>query len=268
MGWYRDNSGNVTHDVGGKLPNDFGLHDMHGNVFEWCEDVYNGNFYDSESAYGPDPLSTGGSERRVARGGFFNTGARFSRSARRYANDLPSSRSPVFGVRPAILLPADASVHAACESAAAGLAACQADLARTAGFPFDFMNASNLLGLGPRSDDANFLYHALRLVYVEGDCTLVQQATSMFGVMPAPANRPPTGLNHEWFEDTDALLECAADPACTGTGGLEGSALAELEERLTITKFNYFWDAMLAESARALIDACELGVPLNGCQCP
>ena len=45
MGWYAGNSGNVTHDVGTKQANDFGLHDMHGNVREWGGDVANGFFY-------------------------------------------------------------------------------------------------------------------------------------------------------------------------------------------------------------------------------
>jgi len=104
MGWYSSNSGKVTHNGGGKQANDFGLHDMHGNVFEWCEDVYNGNFYDSEFAYGPDPVATSGSVSRVIRGGAFPYFALLARSADRRSNN-PSRRFNYIGFRPVMPLP-------------------------------------------------------------------------------------------------------------------------------------------------------------------
>ncbi len=45
MGWHHSNSGGTTHPAGGKAANQFGLHDMHGNVAEWVEDCYQADFY-------------------------------------------------------------------------------------------------------------------------------------------------------------------------------------------------------------------------------
>ena len=99
MGWYSGNSGGMTHDVGGKLANQFGLHDMHGNVLEWCEDVYKADFY-ADDVPGFDPVSTSGSERWVLRGGDFAFPAGSCRSANRCFN-VPSLRIPLLGFRPA-----------------------------------------------------------------------------------------------------------------------------------------------------------------------
>jgi hypothetical protein len=45
IAWYRDNSDGRVHDVGGKQPNAWGLHDMLGNVWDWCWDVYDPEIY-------------------------------------------------------------------------------------------------------------------------------------------------------------------------------------------------------------------------------
>jgi len=47
IAWYRGNSGERIHEVGGKKPNDWGLHDLLGNVWEWCWDVYDAEVYDT-----------------------------------------------------------------------------------------------------------------------------------------------------------------------------------------------------------------------------
>jgi len=80
--WYYENSDYQTHDVGGKLPNAFGLYDMSGNVWEWCQDWY--GTYPSGSV--TDPTGPASSSRRAFRGdGWCNDGY-YCRSACRYSS--------------------------------------------------------------------------------------------------------------------------------------------------------------------------------------
>ena len=94
--WYDCNDGCDTKVVGGKKPNDWGLHDMHGNVWEWVQDWYSGNYYNSSPRVDP-PGPTSGSGR-VKRGGAFHFYAQSVRSALR-DNSSPGFRSSNIGVR-------------------------------------------------------------------------------------------------------------------------------------------------------------------------
>ena len=65
--WYSKNSEGRTHAVGGKKPNPWGLYDMHGNVWEWVQDWYDGNYYARSPA--SDPQGPRSGTQRVLRGG-------------------------------------------------------------------------------------------------------------------------------------------------------------------------------------------------------
>jgi formylglycine-generating enzyme required for sulfatase activity len=79
--WYFANSGDRTHPVGEKKPNAFGLHDMHGNVWEWCWDGYDADYYRQSPA--ADPRGSDQAASRVIRGGSWRFAPHFARSAYR-----------------------------------------------------------------------------------------------------------------------------------------------------------------------------------------
>ena len=82
-----------AHRVGGKRANVWGLHDMHGNVYEWCRD-----WYELEVPGGTDPEVTKMGSRRVHRGGSWYYFSWFCRSAARYRS-RPGDRSSLLGFR-------------------------------------------------------------------------------------------------------------------------------------------------------------------------
>ncbi|MCQ2378548.1 MAG: SUMF1/EgtB/PvdO family nonheme iron enzyme [Victivallaceae bacterium] len=97
MGWYVDNSGNETHNVGQKQPNAWGIYDMHGNVLEWCRDWYEG--YTGSAT---DPTGPCSGLYRVGRGGGWINLARYCRSAYRYG-DAPGGCHSYLGFRVALV---------------------------------------------------------------------------------------------------------------------------------------------------------------------
>jgi len=99
LGWYDQNSGQTTHSVGQKRANAWGLHDMHGNVWEWCQDPY-GNYRDGDVR-----IATGQEQalHRVARSGGWGSNASDCRSAY-LGRSAPGFRSNYLGFRPVLTL--------------------------------------------------------------------------------------------------------------------------------------------------------------------
>jgi len=99
--WYEENSDDRTHPVGQKLPNKFGLYDMHGNVAEWCAD-WKGPYAANAIS---DPMGPESGFSRVIRGGSWAAGSAGCGSAARNAYRTKTPPSKSCGFRVVCLLP-------------------------------------------------------------------------------------------------------------------------------------------------------------------
>lgn len=88
LGWYRDNSKYRTREVGTKSANPWGLYDMHGNVYEWCADKYDSDYYGT-TKNAQNPINTSSGWGWAARGGSWNESAANCRSANRFYINEP-----------------------------------------------------------------------------------------------------------------------------------------------------------------------------------
>ncbi len=100
VGWYNENSTNETHDVGLLLANELGIHDLSGNVYEWCEDWFDEKYYKQCKKKGleEDPSGADRGVFRMARGGSYFDSALPCRPTHR-DRGMPGDRGYFTGFR-------------------------------------------------------------------------------------------------------------------------------------------------------------------------
>ncbi len=95
-GWFKDNSFDMPHVVGGKRPSAWGLYDMHGNLWEWCEDWCDGGYYAKSPT--DDPTGPREAGTRIIRGGSYHEPAAYCRSAFRHDEGMNGNWATGFRV--------------------------------------------------------------------------------------------------------------------------------------------------------------------------
>ena len=94
--WFSENSSSTSHPVGGKIPNSFGVYDMHGNVWEWVQDCWNSDYVGAPTD--GSNWGLGDCSKRVARGGSWSGYPQSLRQAYRVGYDT-ALRGSVIGFR-------------------------------------------------------------------------------------------------------------------------------------------------------------------------
>ncbi len=101
VAWYNDNAGGATHEVRTKAPNELGIYDMSGNVWEWCNDYYKDDYYSSSPSNDPQGPSSGGflfNKSYVVRGGSMKDGASVCRVSERQGKTSDSLLLLVYNI--------------------------------------------------------------------------------------------------------------------------------------------------------------------------